>query len=70
MGLGGLQELVMDWEAWRAAVHGLAKSRTRLSDCTELKQLSLSLTEEMTSSGLLTVKSIQALTASGLNASI
>ena len=30
--LSELRELVMDWEAWRAAIHGLAKSRTRLSD--------------------------------------
>ena len=32
MGLGKLRELVRDWEAWRAVVHGVAKSRTRLTE--------------------------------------
>ena len=36
IGLGELRELVMDREAWRDAVHGVTKSRTRLSDWTEL----------------------------------
>ena len=37
MSLSELQEMVMDREAWRAAIHGVVKSQTRLSDWTELK---------------------------------
>ena len=39
MGLGGLWELVMDREAWRAVVHGVTKGQTQLSDWTELKSI-------------------------------
>ena len=35
-GLSKLREMAKDREAWRAAIHGVAKSRTRLSDCTTI----------------------------------
>ena len=39
MSLGKLRDLVIDREAWHAVIHGVAKSGTRLSDCTELMRV-------------------------------
>ena len=49
MNLSKLQELVKDREAWRVAVHGIAKSQTRLSDWTELNWTELRLQGDQTS---------------------
>ena len=43
MNLSKLQELVMDGEAWRVAVHGVTKSQAQLSDWTELNNLTMAL---------------------------
>ena len=54
MGLGGLQELVMDRASWRAAVHGVTKSQTQLSDLTELNWRSLYFVHDVALSSHLT----------------
>ena len=51
--LNNLRELGMDREAWRAAVHGLAKSLTRLSDQTELTPLEINTSDRKKRSELL-----------------
>ena len=63
-GLGRLWELVMDREAWRAAIHGVTKSRTRLSDWTVLNPLFVDITS---STNILAVKWLSPSSCSELN---
>ena len=57
MSLGGLRELVMDREAWRAVIHGVAKSQTQLSNWTELKHVEKNLRrDERVHRGLNSIK--------------
>ena len=56
MGLGGLQELVTDREAWRAAVHEVAKNQTRLSNWTELNWKAFDVFNEVIQLGQWTLK--------------
>ena len=51
--LSELREMVMDREAWRAAIHGVAKSRTRLSNWTELNWTEQLTTTSVANRGLL-----------------
>ena len=64
MSLGELRELVMDREAWRAAIHGVAKNQTRLSDWTELNWIDQQFNLIVKDSEQQSLKKLQADTAS------